>query len=197
VYVRGNNRFDIDLVPLVAAIEKLLTLRSRVVIGIDGDAAAGKTWLATKLKTRLGATLFHADDYFLPLHMRTAERLQESGGNLDRERLQIEVLGPARTAKSVVHRKFDCRTGQLSAGATSELARVVIVEGSYSLHPMLADAYDLKIAIFIDASTQLARITCRGSNVDDFAQKWIPLEKQYASATHLRARVDFAIQAGS
>ena len=69
-------------------IMPIFATRGRVCVAIDGRCASGKTTLATALAVSLGATVFHADDFFLRPEQRTAERLSEPGGNMDRERLK-------------------------------------------------------------------------------------------------------------
>ena len=71
---------------IAARVLALLETRSRVLVAVDGNCCAGKTTLAERLRTRLNATVFHMDDFFLQPQMRTAERLQTPGGNVDAER---------------------------------------------------------------------------------------------------------------
>ena len=65
---------------------------SRMVVGIDGMAAAGKTTLAAELADKFCGEVIHMDDFFLPFELRTAERLKEPGGNVHYERFIDEVV---------------------------------------------------------------------------------------------------------
>ena len=49
------------------------------------------------------------DDFFLRPEQRTAQRLAQSGGNVDWERFQAEVLIPLRQGISFSYRPYDCR----------------------------------------------------------------------------------------
>ena len=52
------------------------------VIALDGRAAAGKSTLAAALAETLQAAVSHMDDFFLPLALRTPQRLAQPGGNI-------------------------------------------------------------------------------------------------------------------
>ena len=49
-------------------------------------AGSGKSVLGQLLSEVYSCNLFHMDDFFLRPEQRTAERLAEAGGNVDRER---------------------------------------------------------------------------------------------------------------
>ena len=55
-----------------------------------------------------------------------------------------------------------------------------IVEGVYSLHPDLRDAYDLRVFLALDPKTQVERIRARSGEamLQRFIAEWIPLEKR-------------------
>ena len=80
---------------LKAEIRRLLNERGAVVVAIDGNSASGKTTLAEELREEFSARVFHCDDYFLQPYQRTEQRLNETGGNFDRERFRKEVAEPA------------------------------------------------------------------------------------------------------
>ncbi len=107
---------------------------------------AAKSTLADLLTAIYPDTaLFHADDFFLRPEQRTAARYAQPGGNLDRERLESEILIPISRNKAAVYRPFDCRTLSLREPVTVLPGRLNIVEGSYSFHPELARYYDLSV----------------------------------------------------
>ena len=74
-------------------IEKIKENNIRI-IAIDGRCASGKTTIGNELAKFLNAEVIHMDDFFLTPEMRTKERLNEVGGNVDRERFEKEVLIP-------------------------------------------------------------------------------------------------------
>ena len=169
------------------------------ILAIDGRCASGKTTLAGELAEIWGASLFHMDDFYLQPHQRTAERLAEPGGNVDRERFLSEVLLPLRDGKPVTYRRFDCGT------FTFELARIIppspiaIAEGSYSCHPELRGFYDLRLFLDIDPKTQMERILRRNGPeaAERFRTIWIPLEEAYFSGCSVREACDFILTNGS
>ena len=71
---------------------------------------------------------------------------------------------------------------------------LTVVEGSYSLHPTLRSAYDLKVFLAIDPERQSARILARNGAEKHrrFIEEWIPLENAYFSALDIRSLCDLA-----
>lgn len=180
---------------LIARIDALLAQKPRVLIAIDGPAASGKTTLAERLAAHYGAQVLHMDDYFLQPHQRTSERYAEPGGNVDRERFLSEALLPLSRGESYVRRRFDCASMTLLDGETVQPARVVIAEGSYSLHPALAPHYDLRVLMRISPERQSARILARNGEEKhtQFMARWIPLENRYFAATRITERCDMQL----
>lgn len=177
---------------LCARIEALMKEKPHILVAIDGPAASGKTTLAARLAARYGAQALHMDDYFLQPHQRTPERYAEPGGNVDRERFLEEVLLPLSAGKAYVRRRFNCGTMALEAGETVQPGALTIVEGSYSLHPVLAPHYDLRVLLRVDAQTQGARILARNGaeKYKQFMERWIPLENLYFEKTCIEERAD-------
>ena len=61
-----------------------------------------------------------------------------------------------------------------------------IVEGSYCLHPYFGKYYDICIFMKINEKKQIERLTKREPiMINDFINKWIPLEKKYHEAFKL------------
>lgn len=69
-----------------------LSKQSSFLLAIDGMSGSGKTTLAQSLQEKWHAHVFHMDDFFLPLEMRTPQRLQQPGGNVHYERFLETVL---------------------------------------------------------------------------------------------------------
>ena len=108
---RVLHRTYVRLLPLLAAIDRALAENPRVLLAIDGGAASGKSTLADLLTAIYPDTaLFHADDFFLRPEQRTAARYAQPGGNLDRERLESEILAPISRNEVAIYRPFDCHT---------------------------------------------------------------------------------------
>ena len=85
---------------LVGRIKEILSEKGCVTVAIDGRCASGKTTLARALQEKIDCNVFAMDDYFLRPEQRTAERLSEAGGNVDRERFLREILLPVSQRKT-------------------------------------------------------------------------------------------------
>lgn len=166
-----------------------------VIIAIDGPCAAGKTTFSENLIRRFDdALVFHMDDFFLQPGMRTQERLNTPGGNVDHERFLLEVLLPLTRREPFTYRQYNCQTDALTPVAVLP-ARLSIVEGAYSLHPLLRDYYDLTVFLDVDEDLQTKRILLR--NTPDMARRffneWIPLEQAYFQDMQVRDAADFVL----
>ena len=179
--------------PLFQKIDALLSEQPFVRIAIDGRCAAGKSTLGELLHDVYGANLFRMDDYFLPFPRKTPERLAEPGGNVDYERFAEEIANTPK-GQPVTWARFDCSMQALAEPVTTPPAPLTVVEGSYSLHPALRHAYDLKVFLDIDPQSQSARILSRnGPQMHArFVNEWIPLENRYFDTLNIRALCDLA-----
>lgn len=166
-------------------------------MAIDGRCASGKTTLAAMIESVFDCNVFHTDDFFLPEHMRTEARLSSPGGNMDRERLDLEVLRPIKEKNAAVYRKYFCHDGTYSDKITVPYKPFTIVEGSYSLHPDIAHYYDYTVFINIDPYIQSKRLEERegkdGAKV--FFDRWIPLEETYFEAFDIQYKCDAVVNA--
>ena len=86
---------------VIKRIKKQLA-KGSCIVAIDGNSASGKTTLANHLASIFDCNVFHIDDYFLTPSQRTTERLNEIGGNFDRQRFLAEVLIPISQNKPVI-----------------------------------------------------------------------------------------------
>lgn len=187
----GETRFQ----PLVDRIDALLEERPFVRVAIDGNCASGKTTLGGLLRDLYGGELIHMDDFYVPFARKTPERLAEPGGNVDYERFWAEVAS-RQPGEAFAYRPFDCATQALRAPVPVEPRSLTIVEGSYSLHPMLRSAYDLKVFLSVDPERQSARILRRNGPEKHrrFLEMWIPLENHYFSALGIRELCDLVFE---
>ena len=165
------------------------------ILAIDGRCAAGKSTLGAKLAEEWGAALFHMDDFYLQPHQRTAERLAEPGGNVDRERFLKEVLQPLKNGKDILYRRFNCKTFTFDPTRTIPTAQIAIVEGSYSCHPELREFYDYRIFLDIAPKIQMERILRRNGPeaAERFRTIWIPLEEAYFTGCSVREACDLVL----
>jgi len=179
------------------------------IISIDGRAASGKSTLAAELKTAIGAESIHMDDFFLPPEMRTAERLQTPGGNVFHERFIEEVLNPLKQYRaasfksglppaegSISYRVFDCKKMEYSGTCLIDLsAPYIVIEGSYSHHPLFGGYMNLRVFSHIDPDEQIQRVKNRSGEAaaEMFAAKWIPMEEKYFSAFDIAQNADIIL----
>ena len=176
--------------PLFCAIDRRMREKEQVIVAIEGGSASGKSTLGALLGRLYDCNLFHMDDFFLQMHQRTPERFTEPGGNVDYERFREEVLDPLKRGGTFSYRVFDCSNMALGESVSVSPKKLNIIEGAYSLHPHLEDAYDLSCFIEIDAKVQAERILKRnGPEMQKrFLNEWIPLERRYFEGTNVKAR---------
>ena len=138
------------LSPLVEKLSTLLSAHSDhpVLVALDGRCGSGKTTLAAQLAQQFPQSItVHTDDFYLPPASRVANWEQIPCANMDLERLRAQVLTPARAGQAVPYRAYSCRAGAYLPEQCFAPQPLVIVEGSYSCHPTLADCYDLKVFV--------------------------------------------------
>jgi uridine kinase len=130
------------------------------------------------------------DDFFLRPQQRTPQRLKEVGGNVDYERFSDEVIAGLGCGREFSYRKFDCSLQALGGEITVKPKKLNIIEGSYSMHPKLIEAYDLKILLQIDEREQKERILKRSGKtmLERFINEWIPLEDAYLKAFGIKEK---------
>ncbi|MDD3346136.1 hypothetical protein [Oscillibacter sp.] len=184
------------ILPLLAGIDRKMAEQSQVLVALEGCCASGKTTLAGLLEQIYDCNVFHMDDFFLRPEQRTPERYAQPGGNVDRERFLEEVLRPLGQGLPVRYRRYDCQTQSLLAPAETAPKALTVVEGAYSLHPDLADAYDLSAVLRISPALQRARIEKRNTPEmqERFFSRWIPLEQAYFTEMDPAGRCDMILE---
>lgn len=165
------------------------------VIAVDGRAASGKTTFSRQLAYITGGGVIHMDDFFLPVDMRTAERLNQPGGNVHYERFKKEVIPHLKYADAFSYQRFDCSKMSPGDMINVSASRWRIVEGAYCFHPVFGNYADLKIFFDITPETQLKRIRKRNGEraAQMFTSRWIPLEEKYIKAYGIKAQADVII----
>lgn len=167
-----------------------------VLVAVDGRCASGKTTFAQKAALLLGeCSVFHMDDFFLPPEKRTPERLAAPGGNVDYERARQELFEPLLRGEPVLHRRFDCHAMVMGEPTAIPFRRLNLMEGSYALHPTLADLSQLHIFFTCSPQVQLERLARRETpeSLEQFRTRWIPMEENYFRAFPLESGSDVVI----
>lgn len=178
---------------LLKQIRKIQQNKNRIIIGIDGPAGAGKSTLAYQLADEFKATIFHMDDYFLTDDLRTPDRLNMPGGNVDYERMHKEIFMHL-SDDEIEYKKYNCMTKHFEE-EIEPLKKVIIIEGVYSMRPEFQMYYDLSVFVEVEKAVQLARLQKRNARMfKRFVDEWIPMEEKYFSAYNVRNKVDYILK---
>ena len=109
-----------------------------LVLALDGRCGSGKTTLANGLAAQFpDCTLLRTDDFYLPPARRCPDWAHTPCANMDLTRLRDEALRPAYAGQTVDYRAYSCREGAYLPPAQLPAQPLVILEGSYSHHPLL------------------------------------------------------------
>ena len=183
------------LFPILAKIAK--RDKKNYVIAIDGPCTSGKSTLGKLLAEVLDIDCIHMDDFFLPLNLRTPERMAEPGGNVHYERFIEEVLPNLNSNKDFNYRLFEC--GDIMDFAKEPIKvrgnDLHLIEGSYASHPKFGHYMDLFVYTDIDPKTQLERVMKRNGPkmYEKFRDLWIPLENKYFKTFNIKKKADIRL----
>lgn len=171
-------------------INELLKTKDFVVVTIDGCAASGKTTLANMLKEKYQCEVVRMDEFFLPLEKRTTERLNTPGGNIDYERFKESVID--KLGSSFSYGVFNCSIMKIDKEVFINSSKLIIIEGSYSMHPYFGKYYDLSIFLDVDKDEQINRIRNRNGEklLEMFVNKWIKYEECYHDYYNIKSLAD-------
>ena len=184
-----------------AALGALITTRldpeptAPLVVALDVRGGSGKTTLASALRAQFPAcSLLHTDDFYLPSSQRVENWQQIPCANMDLARLCREVLEPACAGQSCLYRGYSCREGSYLPARQLLPQPLVILEGSYSHHPLLAQYESLRVFVTCSKAEQTYRLQAReGERYPAFAARWIPLEEGYFAQYGIEAAADFVV----
>jgi len=186
-----------SFLPLLAALEKKRKQKegTRLVVGIDGNSAAGKTTLAQCLSELYECEVIHMDDFFLPPSLRTEERLAEAGGNVHYERFLEETAKGIQSGRDFSYRTFSCKQMDYTGNCVISGRKMLVVEGAYSMRPEFRELYDFKVFMKLPLEKQLERIRKRNGEeqCEIFRTRWIPMENNYFEVFQVEASCDFII----
>lgn len=180
---------------ILQKIEILLMEKESVIIAIDGNSGAGKSTLAEQIKNSYSCNVFHMDDFFLQPGQRTEDRMKEVGGNVDYVRFKTQVLDKLKKDTEFEYQIYDCSALRLTDYVVVFPKKLNIVEGVYSMHPTLYNAYDFKIFLQADEEIQRCRILQRSGEymLQRFLNEWIPLESKYFSEMNIAKKCDLVL----
>lgn len=180
--------------PVLAAARRLAAGQTPALLAIDGRCGSGKSTLGAWLAEQLPCHLIHMDDFYLPVNRRRPDWAQHPGANMDFARLRTEVLTPLLAGQPAQYRAYVCRLGALRDPVALPPRPLVVVEGSYALHPQLDVPFACKVFLTCTPDCQRQRLQAReGDHFADFARRWIPLEEGYLAAQHPERHCDFVL----
>ena len=159
-------------------------VQERIVVGVAGGSASGKTTLVSHLAKAFEGRIavLHHDDYYrdlshLPFEARAAtdfERLEA----IETE-LMLEHLTALRRGEAVQTPVYDFATHtRLPIGKPLSSGPVIIVDGLMVLaEPLLNDAFDLRVFVDIDDDTRFIRrltrdMTERGRTLESVVRQY-------------------------
>lgn len=172
---------------IIEKIDAFMTTRHHdnrpFIIGIDGRCGSGKTTISGLLEAHYEANCIHMDDFYLPLAMRTPDRMSQPGGNVHYERFLEEIMTPVSKGENVHYNTYDCAVQALVPLRTLSPKAIVIIEGAYALHPSIKEHYDMTLFVTHSPECQKQRILMRNGEkkLFEFELRWIPLEEFYIS----------------
>lgn len=185
----------LDIEELVSQISTPSAERLRIVVGIDGPGATGKSTLAELIRGRIKtAAVVHVDDFFLPSSIRNS-RAGQLGSLFDLPRLEKEVLVPAANGQSFSYQKYDWDLDALAETVKVEAKSAVIVEGVYSFARVFAPYYSFSIYCGAEYDIRLRRGILRDgeSMRTTWVEEWMPEESRYEVAESPAARADLVL----
>ena len=166
-----------------------------LVLALDGRCGSGKTTLANALAQQFPASItLHTDDFYLPPAQRIRGWEKTPCANMDLARLRDEALRPAYEGQPVQYRAYSCREGACLPARELAAQPLVILEGSYSHHPLLAGCETLRVFLTCTKEEQTRRLQAReGERYASFAARWVPLEEGYFAQYHIAETADFVV----
>ncbi len=184
----------VDFFPMIKQVYEMFKCRSQLCFAIDGPCASGKSTFAILLQELFDLPLFHMDDYFLPPHLKSKDRLCEPGGNVDYERCYQEILAPFQNRKEIVYRPYDCKEKKLFAPIHIPFYPYIVLEGSYAHHPYFQNVKTMKLFLNCCFDIQKERLKQRSPYLyERFVQEWIPMEETYFQTFSIKEHCDCLI----
>ena len=154
-----------------------------LVLALDGRCGSGKT------------TLLRMDDFYLQPARRSPDWAHTPCANMDLTRLRDEALRLAYAGQTVAYRAYSCREGAYLPPVQLPAQPLVILEGSYSHHPLLRPYETLRVFVTCAKPEQTRRLQAReGARYADFAARWVPLEEGYFAQYGIETSADFVVE---
>jgi uridine kinase len=177
---------DRHLQPILEAIHNQWMPTDRpFLIAISGFGGSGKSTLARALEQALENTLKSAsivgmDEFWNP----DGDVRSSDWTAFDRDRLEAQVLLPARSGQAIRYQEFDWQTAQLGAWRDVPASQYLIIEGISALHPNLLEYYDFRVWVDCPLETARDRGLARGQawgndETEIWTTRWQPNDHDY------------------
>lgn len=157
------------------------------IIALEGKCASGKSTISNNLKN---VTIIDVDEFFLRQELKTKERLEEIGGNIDYD-LYEQCLKTIKPNSTITYTIFDCQT-QTYKQKTIEIKDKVLLVGVYSYHHKVRKYIDKLAYLLINKDTQLQRLKQRKMYLR-FINEWVPMEEKYYNSFDFIGNCDILI----
>ena len=104
------------------------------------------------------------------------------------------LAGLACAGQTVAYRAYSCREGAYLPPVQLPAQPLVILEGSYSHHPLLRPYETLRVFVTCAKPEQTRRLQAReGARYAYFAARWVPLEEGYFAQYGVAESADFVV----
>jgi uridine kinase len=160
----------VALVDFDAAVAMLVARPAMRLIAIDGLPVSGKSTLATRLETELGATVISLDDFVRPEEEWRGRTGPSFPFPFIRYDAFLDTVATLARREPTRHRPFDWAAGKLAEERQIPNDGLIVVEGVSAFHPRLAPLYDLRLWMESDPATVLEASLARG--VGDWEHEW-------------------------
>lgn len=163
--------------PLINFIDHLIFKQQKAIIGIDGMSNSFKTTICKYLNELFQINLFHMDNYF---KIPPSNNLKY-GNNIKYDVIINEIINYINNTTKPFKYPIYTNHKQTPEYKKSNNYNITIIEGAYSLNSPLEPFINYKVLIKTTSEKQLERLIKREipGKVDDFLNKWIPLENNY------------------
>ena len=166
-----------------------------ILIALEGPCGSGKSTLASFMAEQYDWQVIHMDDFYLPWSKRAENWESVPSGNIDTERLVGEVLKPLWENQTVTYRPYHCREDIYAQEQCLHPTGMVLLEGNYSMLPVLLPYSDLNLFLDTEESVCMERLKQReGERFEWFCHMWLPMERKYRMELSIRENCDFVIQ---
>ena len=189
-----------DSTVILQLSEKLLdrgrSLRSPLVVAIDGRSGVGKSTLAAGLAAHLDATIVSGDDFYIggvAVRDEAPEILYDACIDWRAARGVLRNLVGREEAR---YRGFDWERFDGSLRDDDTVLRaspIILFEGVYAGRLELRDVVDLSVLVHLSETERLRRIIAREGEISAWEAQWHRAEEWYFSEVVSREDFDLVV----